>query len=96
MPTSGDDLAMLGEALLEAKAAEVTEHHYARVMDPDRLMAGRVCLDMAEAHTRRGDLCYSCGTPYPCPARDAAVGYGLEQVILASTEILRRWSRKSS
>lgn len=94
MPTSGDDLAMLGESLLETQAVEVTEHHYERVMDPDRQVAGQVCLDMAEAHARLGHVCRSCGTEFPCEAREAAVGYGIEQVILASTEIIRRWARK--
>jgi len=87
-------LRLLGEALLEPDAGRL---YPARVVDPERAGIGELCLDVADAHRASTvGLCVACGGRCPCGAVVEASRLGLEHVVLATTDLVRRWARSGS
>jgi len=83
-------LRLLGEALLETDAAWYRTH-----VDPERSGVGELCLDVADAHRMSAvGLCVACGGRCPCGAAVEASCLGLEHVVLATTDVVRRYSDK--
>jgi len=77
----------LGEALLETDAVRL---YPTRVVDPERVGIGELCLDVADAHRMSAvGLCVACGGRCPCGAVMEASRLGLEHVVLATTEETR-------
>jgi len=87
-------LRLLGEALLESDAVRL---YPTRVVDPEPAGIGELCADVADAH-RMGavGLCVACGGRCPCGAVVEASQLGLEHVVLATTDLVRRWASSGS
>lgn len=90
MPTSGDSLRTLADALLETDARE---HYPDRVVDPEQADLGELCREIGAAH-QPGLIgeCVSCHEPHPCWPYEEAVALTLKQVIVASNTLLWKWS----
>ena len=87
MPTSDRSLLVLSESLVETRACEARP---GRVVDSEQVSVGELCVCVAAAHNRGPfGRCSSCGSPWPCEAYSSALAFALEQVILATTKIVR-------
>lgn len=85
-------LRLLGEALLETDAVRL---YPTRTVDPERAGVGELCVDVADAHRMSAvGLCAACGGRCPCWAGGEASRLGLEHVVLATTDLVRRYDRR--
>jgi len=83
-------LRLLGDALLETDAVRL---YPTRTVDPERAGVGELCVDVADAHRMSAvGLCAACGGRCPCGAVMEASRLGLEHVVLATTDLVRRWA----
>jgi len=90
---SPDALRLLGDALLESDAVRL---YPSRVVDPERASVGELCVDVADAHRMSAvGLCVACGCRCPCGTVVEASRLGLEHVVLATTDLVRRWAPSS-